>query len=410
MRAAWLLATALVLAGPARSEPLTFHAALNLADDTAPSLAAKTKGVEAARAAAIPAGQLPDPKLSLGLQNFPISGPPAGTFNGDSMTMATIGLSQDVPNGGKRRARVERARASVDAAAQEVEIESLDVRSATAAAWLDLFYAQRKKAALDGLEKEIGLLADTLPARLSAGRAMAADVTAPDEARVDLADRRAEVNAQMVKARSELRRWIGAEADAPLAGDPPPITVDDAALRQSLETHPRLHHFLHMEAQADADVAEARAGKRPDTAWQAMYQRRDSRFGDMLSLGVTVDLPLFAGRRQDPQIAAKVADADRVRIEQQVEARSLAAELDQAVADHASAKARLERARVTSAPLAERRVDLAAAAFQAGAGSLTDVIEARRARAETTLRIIELEAETAKLAARLAIYFGGEQP
>lgn len=36
--------------------------------------------------------------------------------------------------------------------------------------------------------------------------------------------------------------------------------------------------------------------------------------------------------------------------------------------------------------------------------------DARRARAETALRILDLEAETAKLAARLAIYFGGEQP
>lgn len=33
-----------------------------------------------------------------------------------------------------------------------------------------------------------------------------------------------------------------------------------------------------------------------------------------------------------------------------------------------------------------------------------------KARTETALRILDLEAETAKLAARLAIYFGGEQP
>ena len=36
-----------------------------------------------------------------------------------------------------------------------------------------------------------------------------------------------------------------------------------------------------------------------------------------------------------------------------------------------------------------------------------DVAEVRR---ETALRILDLAAETARLAARLAIYFGGEQP
>ena len=410
MRAIWLLAAASVLAGSAHAEPLTFHAALDLADDTAPSIAAKTQGLQSARSAAIPAGQLPDPKLSLGLQNFPISGPPAGKFNADNMTMVTVGVMQEVPNGGKRRARVDRARAVVDAAAQEVEIESLDVRSAAAAAWLDLYYAQRKRALLDALEKDARVLKDTLPARIAAGRAMASDVTAPDEQLVDLADRRAELDAMMSKARSELKRWVGERAGEGLAGDPPAIAVDPAAMRVGLETHPRLHHFLHMEAMADADVAEATAAKHPDTSWQAMYQHRDGRYGDMVSLGVTIDLPLFAAHRQDPLIASKLADANRVRIEQEAEARSLSTELDEALADHASAEARLKRARDTSAPLADRRVDLAQSAYQGGTGSLTDLIEARRARTETALRIIDLEAESEKLAARLAIYFGGEQP
>lgn len=410
MRAAWLIATAVLSAGTACAEPLSFRAALQVADKTAPSVEAKARGLEAARSAAIPAGELPDPKLALGLQNFPISGPPAGTFNGDEMTMATVGVSQEVPNAAKRRARVDRAHAEVDSAAQEVEIEGLDVRTATAGAWLDLYFAQRKQALLDALEKDVRLLKDTLPARLAAGRASAAEVTAPDEALVELADRRAELRAATFKARAELKRWVGAAADEGLAGDPPVMTVDPASLRAGLEMHPTLHHFLHMEAIADANVAEARAAKHPDIGWQATYEHRDPRFGDMVSVIATVDLPLFASRRQDPVIASKLADASRVRIEQQAAARELAADLEETVANYESAKARLERAKSTSLPLADRRVDLAQSAYQGGTGGLADLIDARRARTETALRIVDLEAETAKLAARLAIYFGGEQP
>ncbi|HEY5412568.1 MAG TPA: TolC family protein [Caulobacteraceae bacterium] len=409
MRPAWILAAAL-LAGAAHAEPLTFHAALNLADDTAPSIAAKGKGLESARAAAIPAGQLPDPKLELGIEGFPVSGPNAFHPARSDFSDVKVGVMQDIPNGGKRRAQVDHAHALVDSAAQEVEIESLDVRSATAAAWLDLYFAQRKLAALNGLEKDIDLLKQTLSARLAAGKAMAADVTAPDEALVDLADRRADLKAQITKADSELRRWIGPAADEGLAGDPPEIAVDVNAFQAALETHPRLHRYLHMEAAADADVAEARADKRPDVGVELAYQHRDPMFGDMVMGGVTVSLPIFPGRRQDPMIASKLADANRVRIEQQAEARSLAAELDEAVADYASASARLARAKDTSLPLSERRVDLATSAYQAGTGSLSDLIDARRARTEAQLQIIDLQAEATKLAARLAIYFGGEQP
>jgi outer membrane protein TolC len=401
---------AVLAAGTAHAEPISFHAALELADKTSPDVAAKAKGLEAARSAAVPAGRLPDPRLSVGVQNFPISGPPAGTFSGDEMTMATVGVSQDVPNAAKRRARVDRAHAEVDSAAQEVEIESLDVRTATASAWLDLYYAQRRLALLDALEKDVRILKDTLPARLAAGQAKAADVTAPDEALVELADRRTDLTAATLKARAELRRWVGEATDEGLAGDPPAMQVDPNGLRAALEMHPRLHHFLHMEAMADADVAEARAAKHPDIGWQATYEHRDPRFGDMVSVVATIDLPLFPSHRQDPMIASKAAEASRVRIEQQAVARALATDLEETLANYASAADRLERARATSLPLADRRVDLAQSAYRGGVGSLTDVIDARRARTETALRIIDLEAETARLAARLAIYFGGEQP
>jgi outer membrane protein TolC len=268
LRAAWLLAAAVLAAGSAHAEPLSFHAALTLANDTSPDVAAKAKGLDAARAAAVPAGALPDPKLALGLQNFPISGPPAGTFNGDNMSMVSVGIEQQVPNRAKRRARVDRAHAEIDSAAEEVKIESLDVRTATAAAWLDLFYAQRKQAALGALEKDLRLLKETLPARLAAGHAAAADVTAPDTALIDLADRRADLNAATLKARAELKRRVGEAADEGLVGDPPAMLVEPAELRAGLESHPRLHHYVHMEAKADADVAEARAAKRPDIGWR----------------------------------------------------------------------------------------------------------------------------------------------
>src|SRR3546814_11990292 len=78
------------------------------------------------------AGQLPAPKLGLGIDNFPVSGPPAGSFVEDSMTMARLGISQEVPNAAKRRARSSRARTDVQAAEATFLSESRRVQVATA--------------------------------------------------------------------------------------------------------------------------------------------------------------------------------------------------------------------------------------------------------------------------------------
>ena len=123
MRLVLTLACA-ALGGAAQAAPLTFDAALRLADTSAPSLLSKDADVAAARSAAVSAGRLPDPKLAVGLGNFPISGPPAGTFDRDSMTMATVGVSQDMPSSAKRRADRERATADIEAAEAGARVEA----------------------------------------------------------------------------------------------------------------------------------------------------------------------------------------------------------------------------------------------------------------------------------------------
>ncbi|MDP3748192.1 MAG: TolC family protein [Phenylobacterium sp.] len=128
-------------AGPVGAAPVTFAAALKLAEDQAPELQAGALQVEAARSAARAAGALPDPKLQLGLENLPISGPDAGRLDAEAMTMARVGLMQDLPNGAKRRAERDRAGIDVSAAQADRRAVSRDVRVAAAGAWIDLHYA-----------------------------------------------------------------------------------------------------------------------------------------------------------------------------------------------------------------------------------------------------------------------------
>lgn len=155
MRPLWLMLGAAILSSAAQAAPLTYSAALQRAGE-APTLRARAAEIAAAQAAAGAAGRLPDPKLRFGLDNFPVSGPPAWRFGPESMTMATVAVMQDVPNGAKRRAERERAAADISAAESGQAVEARNVRLAAAVAWIDLYYAQRQLAALDEIAAELG--------------------------------------------------------------------------------------------------------------------------------------------------------------------------------------------------------------------------------------------------------------
>lgn len=410
-RARWpglAAAAAWLAAAPAAAAPITLAAALERAEAQAPQLQAAALQEEAARAASRAAGALPDPKLQLGLENVPVSGPGAGRFSADEMTMARFGLVQELPNGAKRRAERERAQTGIAAAFAARRATGRDVRAAAAAAWVDLYYAERRLAALDQAVASLSPLWDAAFASVASGAARPAAGPEGQRLRAELADRRSERVAAVAVARARLARWTGDAAAEP-AGPAPPLDLDVAGLRAGLDRHPLLEVRDASIRQAGAEVDLARAGKRPDLGLELAYQRRDPMFGDMVSVGVTVSLPVFARTRQEPIIAARTAAFGQARAERDAAARSLAAELEAGLADHAMLREQWLRARDTLLPLARTRADLETASYAAGRAGVADVTEALSARAEAQLTLLEREAALARATARLTHTLGSDR-
>jgi len=136
---------------PGAATGLAFDDALNLAQQQAPSLRAEALRLQAASSEAVAAGELPDPKLLLGLQNVPIEGAERWSLDEDGMTMRMVGLMQEVPNRDKRKARSDVAQASVQSAGASREVETLRVRLATAQAWIATHAVERKIRLFDQL-------------------------------------------------------------------------------------------------------------------------------------------------------------------------------------------------------------------------------------------------------------------
>lgn len=401
-----VLTLAVVHVDIAQAEPLSFTAALAIAERESPDLAAQSADVDAARSATVAAGRLPDPKLIAGIENLPASGVDQWSLNRDFMTMQKIGVMQDIPNGSKRRAEAEVATAALDRAEAQRRVQAIGVRRDTALAWLDRYYLERRGALFDELDRENQLFAESVQAQLVGGTGMPADTVAPKQETAELADQRDALSAAITKAKAALRRYVGIAGDDQLIGDAPPLAIDADHLRSRVHEHPELAVFAPMLAMAQGEVHEAEAMKKPDWGVELAYAKRGPEFSDMVSMQVTVGLPLFTRNRQNPAIAAKRQAVNKVNAEREAMLRDHTQELEADLADYDTLIRQLARMQTTRLPLAQQKVDLQFASYRAGKGDLNVLLTARRELIAERLKQLELDRQRAALAARLYFSYG----
>jgi outer membrane protein TolC len=282
----------------------------------------------------------------------------------------------------------------------------LTVRRDAAVAWLARYYLERRRELFDELDRENQLFAQSVQAQFAGGRGMPADVVAPKQEAAEIADRRDELASEVAKSKATLRRWAGPAGDEPLAGDPPTLALDAEHLRGHIHEHPELAVFVPMTQMAQAGVHEAEAAKRPDWGVEVAYGRRGPAFSDMVSLQFTLDLPLFARTRQDPQIAAKRQELNRVEARRDAMFRDHIRDLDAELAEYEVTTRQLARLREAHLPLARQKVDYQFASYRAGKADLTAVLSARRELIEERLKEIELDGKRAATVAKVYFFYG----
>ncbi|MGZ5157437.1 MAG: TolC family protein [Caldimonas sp.] len=396
------LALALLCLPTLASAGLSFDEATRVAREQAPSLLAQQSALAGAQAARPAAAALPDPRLTVGVDNLPISGQDRLSLTRDFMTMQRIGLMQEVPNRAKREARAAGAEARVERERAMLAVVRLAVQREASLAWLAVYFAERRAAQLTDLEHENRILVDTLDARIASGKAMPAERTMARQESLLLADRRDDAQRDVAKARSALRRWTGARGDEPLEGVPPALALQPEAVRAGLHRHAEIAPYTALQAIAQAEAGEADAEQRGDWGWEVAYSRRGPQYGDMVSFQFSFDLPWQKGQRQQPQIAAKQKELERIDAEREETVRRHREETEGQLAELQALEAQRARLEASGQPLAAERVALSLASYQAGRGDLGAVLTARREAVETRLRLIELDAQRAALQVRLS--------
>jgi len=365
-------------------EALTLAETIKLATENQPLLQSLDDAADSSRQAAVAEGQLPDPKIKIGIVNLPVTNNDAFRFSRDDQTAVNIGISQDVIPSKKREIASKRMEAEADQFHAEQIATARSIERDVALAWLDAFEAQRKFELYQNIMDEMTAERKVLISRISSNGAQTSDVLKLDGRLSMTNDKRLMAQRDVRKARADLARWIGPASLRAISTELPVMSSHlnrDAALAE-IEKHPLLQNAHQSEKVAQFDVDKAQADIQRNWGWEAGYGKRFADRSDMLSFQVSMDLQLDRANRQDRRTAEKLVLVEKSHKLTEDRRRALSSELENASADAEVAEARENEHLTRLIPNAEALLKISQAAYTSGKQSLSDVWEARRSLIE----------------------------
>ena len=383
--------------GAADTAVLTLPEVQSLALTGQPALLAEAANVRAFREQSVAAGQLPDPQLLGGITQLPVNGGEAGSLRDDDFTALSVGVSQEFPRAAKRALRaaaLEQQATGAQLATTELEQR---VRLEAGRAYLDIVAAVHGAELLERLSTEAVRQREVSGIDFVAGRGAQPEVLAAVVEVALVADRSRALRQREQASRAGLARWIGVAADRPVESVLPVLPAPPALgqLLDGLPGHPALAVPATTAALAATELRLATAERKPDWRMEVRYDHR-LEFPDLVTLMVGVDLPLFAGNRQDRSSAAALERLSAATAQRDDRLREATATVTAAYRDWQAGTQRLRYYDDALLPPGAGRVEAALAAYRAGRGALSELLEARRSLLETELMRVDLATQVAR--------------
>ena len=354
-----------------------------------PALEALRLESEAYRADAIAATAWPDPVVSLGVNNFPLSDPSFRTY---LPTNKALGVSQEIPGRGARAARSAQAERS---AARNEAVEAMQfsrMRSELIVALVGRRRIAEERALLHRQDSLYAELEQIVQGEISAGRPVLFRLAEIDLKRAEVARSLADLQAQEADVEASLADLVGGACAVPLPAIEP----------VAWPGNPDAFHAVRVAgaevAVAEAGVEKARAAWKPDWGLQLTWQQRDSGGADMrfpgddwVSGAVTFSVPLWASRSQAPALRAARAQRESALSRRAAAARGAAARYSALDAQRRAAEAATN---ALNAKISAVREQAAAqrTRYESGTGDYSPIIDGELAELILLARIAREQA------------------
>lgn len=390
MAAAWLPALGAVAA------PLTLEQAVELAVQRSQMTKSARASAMSASQMARAAGQQPDPMLTLGIDNLPATGRGRFSTNAEDMTMKRIGVAQEWVSAEKRAAREAAAQAMAGRETVMEQVAAADARLQSALAHIEAYYAG-EAARLTALnERHAREELEAGKGRLATVSGSSAEVLGLASALGAAEDESADLSQQKGGFMTTLQRWTGVLVDE--------LSEPRLAVAPSREAFIAAHPLV-VARQRDIDVARqevevALLNRKPNWSYEVSYGQRVGR-PDLVSIGVSIPLPVAPAARQDRETAAKRALVDKAEADAEEARRAAAGEYATLANDARRLQERIDRLQAAVVEPLKQRTAATLAAYRSNQASLVMLFEARHAEVEAQRKVLNLRRDLAKVQAQL---------
>lgn len=290
-----------------------------------PSLNALGFTAEAHRNRAKAALGLPDPVVSFQLNNVPLFDP---SFSEYLPSNKAVGIRQALPSGSARKAN---SRRSLRRAAQQEldrERQFAALRGQLLVYLLEKRSLERQRDYAQRRQSKYDELADIIDIEINAGRPLLFHLAKVDVERTDVSRILVQLDGEVAKIDAELINLLGFIPDTTI-----PNLSKTAWTGNALKFYDVRIADANVEI-ADANIEKAEADFKPDWGVNLTYQQRESGQGprsnfdgeDWVSGGVSFTVPLWAGKRQEPNLRAAKNDKSASLARRTAVARQLQAE------------------------------------------------------------------------------------
>lgn len=364
---------------------LTLEEAVNTVLAANPRLAEIRARADALGAVPSQVGTLPDPKLSFGALNLPTD---SFDLDQEPMTQLQIGVRQTVPFPGKLR--LKEAIATLDAETASLNVDELvlalvaDVKSV----WWQLAYLREAARIVERnqvLMREFVQIAST---KYEVGQGLQEDVLLAQLELSKLTDLDLKIQGMSETAYARLNALLdwpaGRRPELPenLSAELPELLPEGELQELALGSRPMIVALEKQIEAAESAVDLAKKDYYPDFDFFAAYGFRDGEdtMGDsrpdLASFGVTVNVPIFATRKQ-----ARAVDQRRSEVVQKMAALTNAKaqirrEVSTAVADYRRSREGASLFRTGIVPQARQTVSSMLAAYQVNTVDFLNLVNA----------------------------------
>lgn len=302
------------------------------AEQNNPQIQAARQAWQAAKQVPSQVSTLPDPQFTV--QQFSVGSPrPFAGYTNSDFAYIGVGVSQNIPYPGKLRLKGEMAKRDADVAQQQYESVRRSVRAGVKSAYFQLAYLSKTLGILESDGQLLQQVEKASDASYRSGMGKQPDLLQAQLEQTKLLREITMHHLEVAKTEAQIKQFLNRPQSSPdiepsdLPDTPLPYTFDEL-LSYAKADNPEISGAHKIVERQNLQVDLAHKDFYPDFNLQYAWQRTDpTQFRAYYMLSVGIQVPIYRGRKQRPELAQAEAELNRARSGAESQTQQVAFEL-----------------------------------------------------------------------------------